>query len=158
MARNQRPKRPKNGPKTAKELLAEFGAEGGAALITQPKTKQFNVRTTRSTPSRKKRTRAAAPKIRTIELNLEIKPEQSVRGTFEGGDFRTQDSIIIHFMLYDIVSKRLAVQLTGAGKWKWYTYLNVSPQEAAAFENAPSKGQHFNKFIKKHSFRRGKHI
>lgn len=95
---------------------------------------------------------------RTIKVDIDITPEQSIRGSFEEGTERYVDSEIIYFFMYDAPSQRLAVQLNANGKWKWYTYLGVSIREAYAFEHAPSKGRHFNKYIKKHDFLPGKHI
>lgn len=112
-------------------------------------------RNRRAEAYRKRAVQRHPTRTKTIKIGLEIKPEQSVRGTFEAGDFVRQDSIIIHFIHYDITIKNLVVQLTIEGNWQWYTYFNVSPQAAADFKDAPSKGQHFNRFIrntKKHGF------
>ena len=160
-------KRPKVKAKTAAEILAEFGQVGLEELTKEAKPKKRKT-TGRLTPTMRKATRKAVRtikrhpkakvKLRTIPIDIDITAVQSVRGTFEAGTFRTQDSEIIHFFEYDIVSKQLAVQLTAAGKWNWYTYQGVSPQTAANFEAAPSKGQFFNAVIKKHSFSYGNTI
>ncbi len=159
-----RPKRPRQ-PKIDLE-----GQGFGQFEQTKP-PRTFNVRTKPTKATRSTRTKAtpkkptSARRERIIELNLEIKAVQSTRGTREAGDFRKEDSEIINFIMYDIVTKRLAVQLTAAGKWKWYTYFGVSPQAADDFENAASKGIHFNKHIRNskkfgfhYSFRPGRHI
>ena len=162
--RPKRPKRPKI--KTAKDIIAEFGAVSIEELVGSPITKKPRKINIRTKPSKITRRRATTTKPkstskrreRIIEINVEALAAQSVRGTFEEGTFRTQASQIIHFFEYDIVSKQLAVQLTRAGKWNWYTYQNVSAQTAANFKAAPSKGQFFNRVIKKHNFLYGNNL
>ena len=161
-------KRPK-GPKSAEEILAEFGGIGLESLTREVKKKRKT--TGRLTPTQRKATRKAIriikrhpkakAKLRTIPIDVEVKAVQSIRGQFvrgEPGALIKQDSEIIHFFEYDIVTKQLAVQLTAAGKWNWYTYQNVSPQTAQDFEDAGSAGQFFNVVIKKHTFKRGNTI
>lgn len=105
------------------------------------------------------------PKVRTIRVNTRISGStqvvslpESVRGSFEAGTERLVKSEIIHLFIYDIKTERLYVQLTEAGKWKGYTYLNVTQKQFEAFRDAPSKGRHFNSDIKQHTFLRGKRI
>lgn len=157
MARNKRPRIPKPPIKKYGEIDPEnVFAEG---VIDAP-PRGVNIRTMRTKRPRApvKRTKTKERRERTIELDIDITTAQSIRGSYEEGTERYQDSEIIHFAIYDPLSQQLAVQLTAAGKWKWYTYQSVSVREAHAFENAPSKGRHFNKYIKKHRFLRGKHL
>lgn len=102
---------------------------------------------------------------RTIKVGIQIGGEtqvvalpESVRGAFEEKTERLVKSEIIHLIIYEIETQKLYVQLTAAGKWKDYTYLNVTQPQFEAFRDAPSKGRHFNSDIKKHNFLRGKHI
>lgn len=163
-------KRPRIKPKTAAEILAEFGQVGLEQLTKEVVAKKRRT-TGRLTPAARRGARKVArtvkrhpkakAKLRTIPIDVQIKAVQSIRGGFVKGDpgaIIKQDSEIIHFFEYDIVSKQLAVQLTAAGKWRWYTYQNVSPQTAQDFEDAGSAGQFFNAVIKKHSFVRGNAI
>ena len=126
----------------------------GRQTAAQRRSTRKAVRTTKRHPR-------AKAKLRTIPIDVDIKAVQSIRGAYtpgEPGALIKVDSEIIHFFEYDIVTKQLAVQLTAAGKWLWYTYQNVSPQTAQDFEDAGSAGQYFNAVIKKHSFKRGNAI
>ena len=129
-----------------------------------PQEKRIKARTQRTIkrrtsaptpPPRRRKTIAAKPTTRTIEVDILAKPPQSIRGSYKEGTERFVDSIIIHLILYDAPERRLHVQFTAAGNWQHYTYFNVPLNVADAFENAPSKGRFFNKNIrntKEHGF------
>lgn len=117
-----------------------------------------------------KRLKAQQTREKTIPVDIMIGGEtqivsipQSVRGAFELGTERLVDSVIIHFILYEPTSQALYIQLTAAGEWRDYTYFNVSLRQYEAFRDAPSKGRHFNRFIRntqkwgfQHNFSKGK--
>lgn len=129
----------------------------GGQLLLKKRDKKKPKKPPRKRPV-KKQLRKPGPREKTIKIDVEVHPVRSTRGTFEEDTFRRVESEIIHFIEYDIVTKQLAVQLTAAGKWLWYTYQGVSAQTADDFSEAPSKGQYFNAVIKKHSFKRGNTI
>ena len=159
-ARRPRPKRVK--PKTAEEIIAEFGVSAELPPPSPTKTRRGRLkppsrRNRRLEAYRKRVAERRKPKTRTIivDIDPQTRVPQSQRGTHALGTERKQASEIIHFYEYDAPSKQLAIQLTAAGKWQWYTYQGVSISEFDAFENTSSFGRHYNEFIKKHPFLRG---
>lgn len=112
-----------------------------------------------------KREVARHPRARVVKVGIQVGAESqiisvpiSARGAFAEKTEIGVASEIIHFIQYEIETQRLLVQLTAEGKWKFYTYLNVTQKQFEAFRDSQSKGRHFNSDIKKHPFLPGNQL
>ncbi len=148
---------------SARNVLGEFGAPGAdvsrfvgrkANLVKARIAKRQKLIRRKATIPPKK-PKPIISKGRTVKVGISIggatqivSRPQSVRGDFEAGTEALVASIIIHFILYEPETQRLYIQLTAAGEWRDYTYLNVPIRAFEAFRDAPSKGRHFNRHIK----------